>query len=168
METKKDTPEDIAKGVLTSNPVDGTINKRDRKNDTADGGFDPDGLKKLRSNGKRHHDGNDIGGMEVGTDVKASGDGIMTIRVQKDKDGNVTGYGKYITIAHKNGVTTMYAHLKSYKYGSGTKVKAGQVIGKVGRTGNIGEKTKTHLHYEVKVNGKQIDPQPIHNWSMQE
>ena len=96
------------------------------------------------------HKGTDFAA-PTGTPVKASGDG--TIEMIK-RNG---GYGKYIRIRHNSRYKTAYAHLHGYARGlrKGSKVKQGQVIGYVGSTGRS---TGPHLHYEVIVNGKQVNP----------
>ncbi len=63
--------------------------------------------------------------------------------------------GRYIEITHMNGLSTMYGHLKRAKVRKGQKVKRGQVIAVIGRSGRT---TGTHLHYTVKVNGKAKNP----------
>ena len=67
-----------------------------------------------------------------------------------------SSYGNYIRIRHANGYKTAYAHLNGYAKGikSGKRVKQGDVIGYVGTTGRS---TGPHLHYEVLVNGKQVN-----------
>ena len=67
------------------------------------------------------------------------------------------GYGKSVTIHHGHGVSTLYAHLDSYNVRVGQQVSRGQVIGKCGSTGIS---TGPHIHYEVRINGVQIDPLP--------
>lgn len=67
------------------------------------------------------------------------------------------GYGYCVTIHHDHGVSTLYAHMSSYNVKVGQQVSRGQVIGKCGSTGIS---TGAHIHYEVRVNGVQIDPLP--------
>lgn len=67
------------------------------------------------------------------------------------------GYGYCVTIHHDHGVSTLYAHMSSYSVKVGQRVERGQVIGKCGSTGIS---TGAHIHYEVRVNGTQIDPIP--------
>ena len=64
-------------------------------------------------------------------------------------------YGKYITIEHADGTLTMYAHLKKIQVRYGQKVKKGQVLGVMGSTGSA---NGTHLHFEVLVSGRPVDP----------
>ena len=87
----------------------------------------------------------------TGTPVYAGGNGVI------EYVGRNGGYGKYIRIRHDSTYKTAYAHLNGYKKGisSGVRVKQGDVIGYVGSTG---KSTGPHLHYEIIVNGKQINP----------
>jgi murein DD-endopeptidase MepM/ murein hydrolase activator NlpD len=87
----------------------------------------------------------------TGTPIFAAGNGIL------EYVGRNGGYGKYIRIRHDSTYKTAYAHLNGYKKGisSGVRVKQGDVIGYVGSTG---KSTGPHLHYEIIVNGKQINP----------
>lgn len=86
-----------------------------------------------------------------GTPIYAAGSG--TVRYA----GRKGGYGRYIQIRHNGRYSTAYAHLKGFARGirSGKHVRQGQVIGYVGSTGRS---TGPHLHYEVLVNGKQVNP----------
>ena len=87
----------------------------------------------------------------IGTPIFAAGNGVI------EYVGRNGGYGKYIRIRHDSTYKTAYAHLNGYKKGisSGVRVKQGDVIGYVGSTG---KSTGPHLHYEIIVNGKQINP----------
>ena len=70
------------------------------------------------------------------------------------------GYGKYIRIRHNSSYKTAYAHMKRFARGvtKGSRVEQGQVIGYVGTTGRS---TGPHLHYEVLLNGQQVNPRRI-------
>ena len=89
-----------------------------------------------------------------GTPIKAAGDGVI------QKIGRVGAYGKYIRIRHANGYETAYAHMSRFSKGlkNGSRVRQNQVIGYVGSTGRS---TGAHLHYEVLVKGKQVDPMKL-------
>jgi murein DD-endopeptidase MepM/ murein hydrolase activator NlpD len=89
-----------------------------------------------------------------GTPIYASGNGTV------EKVGWESGYGKYVRIRHTNGYETAYGHLTAYARGidEGTRVRQGQVIGFVGSTGLS---TGSHLHYEILVNGRFVDPMRI-------
>ena len=67
------------------------------------------------------------------------------------------GWGKLVTIAHGNGVRTMYAHLDEVAVAVGDRVEDGDVVGRVGSTGIS---TGPHLHFEVRVRGAAADPVP--------
>lgn len=86
-----------------------------------------------------------------GTPVYAGGDGVVR-RAQW-----VSGYGRYVEIDHVNGYQTAYAHMDRIADGlkPGMRVKQGQIVGYVGATGNV---TGNHLHYEVRINGRTVDP----------
>jgi len=90
----------------------------------------------------------------TGTPVYASGNGAV------EKVGWESGYGKYIRIRHTNGYETAYGHLTAYarNIDVGSRVRQGQVIGFVGSTGLS---TGSHLHYEILVNGRFVDPMRI-------
>jgi murein DD-endopeptidase MepM/ murein hydrolase activator NlpD len=86
-----------------------------------------------------------------GTPIFASGNGVV------EKVGWEGGYGKYVRIKHNNGYETAYGHMSAYARGlePGKKVRQGQVIGFVGSTGMS---TGAHVHYEILVNGRFVDP----------
>jgi hypothetical protein len=85
-----------------------------------------------------------------GTSIQATGSGIVT-RVESRKNG----YGKNVIIDHGYGFTTLYAHMKEVEVKTGDKVIKGQKIGEVGSTGTS---TAPHCHYEVRLNGKAVNP----------
>jgi murein DD-endopeptidase MepM/ murein hydrolase activator NlpD len=89
-----------------------------------------------------------------GTAIYAAGNGII------EKAGYEGGYGKYIRIRHANGWETAYGHMSAFARGmeTGKKVRQGQLIGYVGSTGLS---TGNHLHYEMIVNGRFVDPMKI-------
>lgn len=98
-----------------------------------------------------NHKGIDISGAGIyGTDVLASDGGTVICANFHDY-----GYGYHIEIDHGNGFVTRYAHLSDIYVSVGDKVEQGEVIGAVGSTGNS---EGPHLHFEVIVNGSQVDP----------
>jgi murein DD-endopeptidase MepM/ murein hydrolase activator NlpD len=84
--------------------------------------------------------------------VKATADGTV---IQAHYNGD---YGNSVEIRHGNGFTTSFAHLQSYNVKIGDKVKRGQAIG---LAGNTGRSTGVHLHYELCLNGKPVNPAPF-------
>lgn len=146
---------------LPYKPVDGKINKKNPKNGTADGGFDPTGGKKLRSGGARPHKGVDIDAAP-GTPVVAAGPG--TASVKKDPPG----YGLYIAISHGDGLETRYAHLSSVSITNGELVNGGQVIGQTGTSGNLPPRADAHLHFEIRLDGVPQDPAQYFNYEYEE
>ncbi|MBS1987259.1 M23 family metallopeptidase [Candidatus Dependentiae bacterium] len=92
-----------------------------------------------------------------GTPVSASAAG-MVIEARREKDSR--GYGNTIVIAHNNKYRTRYAHLHTMKVQVGQQVDRGQLIGTVGDTGLVRSRGKdaSHLHFEVYVFGKKVDP----------
>ncbi len=85
-----------------------------------------------------------------GTAIQATGNGVVS-RVQKRK----IGYGNNVIIDHGFGYTTMYAHMKEIHVSKGDKVTKGQQIGTIGSTGTS---TAPHLHYEVRINDRPVNP----------
>lgn len=95
-----------------------------------------------------NHSGMDIDG-ERGAPVIAPADGVC---VQAGWKG---GYGNFIEISHGNGLTTRYGHLSQIEIEAGDAIARGQQIGRVGSTGRS---TGPHLHYEVRIDNKAVDP----------
>ncbi len=89
-----------------------------------------------------------------GTPIFASGNGVV------EKVGWEGGYGKYVRLKHNNGYETAYGHMSAFAKGMepGKRVRQGQVIGFVGSTG---QSTGAHVHYEILVNGRFVDPMRI-------
>ena len=87
----------------------------------------------------------------TGTPILAAGNGII------ERSSRYGSYGNYVRIRHANGYKTAYAHMSRYGRGikQGKRVKQGQIIGYVGATGRV---TGAHLHYEVMLNGKKVNP----------
>jgi murein DD-endopeptidase len=72
--------------------------------------------------------------------------------------GRYFGYGNLIVIGHNNNVFSAYGHLKKMLVKPGSKVKQGDLIGLVGRTGRA---TGPHLHFEISVGTKSVDPRTL-------
>ena len=97
----------------------------------------------------RMHDGIDIVN-DVGTSVYAAGDGNVHF------SGRTSGgYGTVIEIQHGYGYSTLYAHLATPLVRAGQRVRRGELIGKCGRSGLV---SGPHLHYEVRKNGRKLNP----------
>ncbi len=94
------------------------------------------------------HNGIDLAAPK-GTPVYATADGIV------GKTTYQSGLGNLIILDHGDGLSTYYAHLSKIMVASGRKVKRGEVIGLVGSTGYS---TGPHLHYEVRTNGRALNP----------
>ena len=84
-----------------------------------------------------------------GNPVIATADGVV-VQTQKDKIG-----GKTIKISHRGGYTTVYCHLSKFLVKPGQRVKRGDTIGLIGKTGKA---LGPHVHYEVRLNGKSVNP----------
>lgn len=147
--------------------------------------FPVSGLSKASINNKTYpsyagHTGVDVNINVTGKSVVAVKDGTVEISraisgsiKNYDSNGNYVGsyssYGEYIVINHHDGTMTLYGHMKpgSRRVSAGQKVKQGQVIGTVGNTGNCLPRPTpsnplrgTHLHFEVRVNGRPVNPLP--------
>jgi murein DD-endopeptidase MepM/ murein hydrolase activator NlpD len=94
------------------------------------------------------HKGVDIA-VAYGHDVKAAADGVVSFA------GVQNGYGNTVVVDHDGGRQTRYAHLSQELVRAGDVVTEGQVLGK---SGNSGRSTGPHLHFEVLVNGRPVDP----------
>lgn len=98
---------------------------------------------------KEMHLGLDFRG-NIGENIRATADGTVSTA------GMQNGYGRVVKIDHGYGYQTVYAHLSAINVATGDKIKAGDVIGKLG---NSGRSTGSHLHYEVRLNGSHLDPE---------
>jgi murein DD-endopeptidase MepM/ murein hydrolase activator NlpD len=98
--------------------------------------------------GRSHHAGIDIDA-NTGDPVSAAAEGVVSF------SGVKGGYGNVIEIDHGNGYSTLYAHNSALLVKVGDVVRSGQQIAKVGSTGRS---TGSHLHFEVKLNGQQVNP----------
>lgn len=135
----KDEQEKIAKSTFNGiyfsvKPVVGTITSR---------------FGSVESVRDHTHKGMDIAAPN-GTSIKAAAPGTVI------QSGYYGGYGNLIIIDHGNGVTTYYGHCSKLYVSVGQKVEAGDIIGTVGSTGNS---TGNHLHFEIRLNGKQVNPE---------
>ncbi|MEZ5757663.1 MAG: peptidoglycan DD-metalloendopeptidase family protein [Emcibacteraceae bacterium] len=98
----------------------------------------------------RMHKGIDFSA-PTGTPIMAAGDGVV------ERASWFGSFGNYVRIRHNSTYQTIYAHMSKYGRGikKGVRVKQGQIIGYVGATGRV---TGRHLHYEVYMNGTQVNP----------
>jgi murein DD-endopeptidase MepM/ murein hydrolase activator NlpD len=94
------------------------------------------------------HPGIDIA-VPLGTPVRASGGGSVTAA------GYDADYGLFVLLRHPLGYETMYGHMSRLIAAEGGEVQAGQVIG---LSGNSGRSTAPHLHFEIRRDGKSVDP----------
>jgi murein DD-endopeptidase MepM/ murein hydrolase activator NlpD len=101
--------------------------------------------------GRAMHAGVDIPG-PIGTPIYATADGIV------GRTGWVGGYGNLIELEHGKAIQTRYGHLSSISVTPGMRVKRGQQIGLMGSTGRS---TGSHLHYEVRLDGRAVNPIPF-------
>ncbi|MDQ7079893.1 MAG: DUF5930 domain-containing protein [Paracoccaceae bacterium] len=97
---------------------------------------------------RRMHEGYDMAA-PYGTPVYATGEGVVTFA------GWAGGYGRLIKIRHSNGFETRYGHLKKIRVKKGQRVSRGQRIGDMGSSGRS---TGPHVHYEVRLGGKPVNP----------
>ncbi|NOE16789.1 peptidoglycan DD-metalloendopeptidase family protein [Ruegeria atlantica] len=101
-----------------------------------------------KTGGRRMHNGVDFAGPQ-GTDIFATADGVVT------HAGWQSGFGRLVKIKHAFGIETLYAHNTKINVKVGQRVSRGDHIADMGSTGRS---TGTHLHYEVRVNGKPVNP----------
>ncbi len=97
------------------------------------------------------HAGLDFRG-PVGAPIYAAAKGTVTFA------GIRQGYGNCVEISHGNGLVTRYAHMSAFRAHVGEKVDAGAVIGAIG---NSGRSTGPHLHFEVRINDRAVNPRPF-------
>jgi murein DD-endopeptidase MepM/ murein hydrolase activator NlpD len=96
----------------------------------------------------RMHEGTDFAASH-GTPIYATADGVV---IHAGWEG---GYGRLIKIRHEFGIETRYAHLSNIRVQEGQRVSRGDRIGDMG---NSGRSTGTHLHYEVRISGRPVNP----------
>ncbi|HEX8446544.1 MAG TPA: M23 family metallopeptidase [Sphingomonas sp.] len=108
----------------------------------------------VRSDPFRHsaamHAGIDLAG-PLGTPIYATADGVVS------KAGWGNGYGNMVEISHGAGMETRYGHMSKLLVSPNTRVHRGQLIGLMGSTGRS---TGSHLHYEVRIDGRAVNPIP--------
>jgi murein DD-endopeptidase MepM/ murein hydrolase activator NlpD len=97
-----------------------------------------------------YHTGFDICNAE-GTPIQATADGEVV------QAGWMDRYGNGVVLEHTSTIETLYAHMSKVRVKTGQKVSRGDILGYMGRTGNA---TGVHLHYEVRINGRPVNPQP--------
>ena len=98
--------------------------------------------------GEKFHNGVDLA-VNDGTEVKAFADGVV------DYIGESPIYGQYLQLRHAGGVTTFYAHCSRLCVQQGQTVTVGEKVAESGETGNA---TGPHLHFEIKLNGVRLNP----------
>lgn len=98
------------------------------------------------------HAGIDLAG-PVGTEIYATADGIVS-----RSEYNGGGYGNLVVLNHGRGIETRYGHMSKRLVSDGQRVKRGDLIGLMGSTGRS---TGSHLHYEVRIDGKAVNPIPF-------
>ena len=101
-----------------------------------------------KGGGRRMHAGVDFAAPS-GTPLYATADGVVT------SAGSESGYGNVVRIQHDFGFETVYAHQSRIRVKVGQRVSRGERIGDMGRTGRV---TGVHLHYEVRLNGRPVNP----------
>jgi murein DD-endopeptidase MepM/ murein hydrolase activator NlpD len=101
--------------------------------------------------GAAMHSGVDIPG-SYGTPIYATADAIV------GRAGWIGGYGNMVELEHGRGIQTRYGHMSQLLVAAGTRVKRGQQIGLMGSTGRS---TGNHLHYEVRLDGRAVNPIPF-------
>jgi murein DD-endopeptidase MepM/ murein hydrolase activator NlpD len=110
------------------------------------------GMRTHPIDGRRHmHKGVDYGA-PMGTPIWSVASGVVTF------SGCKNGYGKFVSIRHKNGYESRYGHLSKLRVRNGQRVKQRQCIGLVGRTGYA---TGPHLHFELLSGSQHINPMAV-------
>jgi murein DD-endopeptidase MepM/ murein hydrolase activator NlpD len=96
--------------------------------------------------------------VNIGTPIYAPADGVVELTRKSNK-----GSGNFLRLIHSFGFTSSYSHLKAFKVKPGEYVKKGDLIA---LSGNTGLSTGYHLHYEVRLVGRALDPLPFTQWEM--
>jgi murein DD-endopeptidase MepM/ murein hydrolase activator NlpD len=118
-----------------------------RMNQSSDFGYRTDPFH----GGGAFHAGIDMTG-KTGDAIHAAADGVVV------RAGWWAGYGKVVVIDHGNGLETRYGHMSRFHVKEGDVVRQGEAIGGMGSTGRS---TGTHLHFEIRLDGRALDPQPF-------
>lgn len=126
--------------VLTTEPVA----PADMKDKSSGFGWREDPIRHHR----KFHAGTDIRGKR-GVAIRAAGDGTVILARREG------GYGNCVFVDHGNGLITRYGHLQSIGVKKGDRVTGGQQIGKLGSTGRT---TGPHLHFEVRIENRPVNP----------
>jgi murein DD-endopeptidase MepM/ murein hydrolase activator NlpD len=117
--------------------------------------FDPSSDFGYRSDpfhgGGAFHAGIDMTG-KTGDAIHAAADGVVV------RAGWWAGYGKVVVVDHGNGLETRYGHMSRFHVKEGDVIRQGQIVGGMGSTGRS---TGTHLHFEIRLDGRPLDPQPF-------
>ncbi len=101
--------------------------------------------------GGAFHAGLDLTG-QTGDAIHAAADGVVV------RAGWWAGYGKVVVVDHGNGMETRYGHMSRFHVKEGDTIRQGQIIGGMGSTGRS---TGTHLHFEIRLDGRPLDPRPF-------
>jgi murein DD-endopeptidase MepM/ murein hydrolase activator NlpD len=131
--------------MLACIPAIQPISNKDLKRTASGWGYRIHPIYKIR----KFHYGMDFTA-PTGTEIYATGDGTIELL-----ESSKRGYGNKIVINHGFGYRTLYAHINKFNVQKDQKVRRGDVIGYVG---NTGLSTAPHLHYEVSLNGKKVNP----------
>jgi murein DD-endopeptidase MepM/ murein hydrolase activator NlpD len=102
--------------------------------------------------GAARHQGIDLAA-PIGTPIYATADGVI-----REAGYNSGGYGNLIKVDHGRGIETRYGHLSRILVSAGQRITRGQLIGHMGSTGRS---TGSHLHYEVRIDGRAVNPIPF-------
>jgi murein DD-endopeptidase MepM/ murein hydrolase activator NlpD len=131
--------------MLACIPAIQPVSNQDLKRLSSFFGYRTDPIYKV----KKFHEGVDFSAPQ-GTLIHSTGDGVVVFAKKSNRH-----YGNTIRVDHGYGYETVYAHMDDFEVKRGEKVKRGQIIGTVG---NTGKSTAPHLHYEVRKNGRPLNP----------
>ncbi len=131
--------------MLRCTPAIQPISNKDLKRTASGWGWRIDPIYKV----KKFHEGMDFSAPE-GTEIYSTGDGVIKRIIMSHG-----GYGNHLEVDHGFGYSTLYAHMEKFNVKVGQKVKRGDVIGFVG---NTGKSTAPHLHYEVRIKNRPVNP----------